>query len=251
MQQLSRYLLTGLICFFISCGEIPSEDETIDFNEKGIVLINEGKYEEALQAFLKALKKTTITRDSKGTIYRNISITYNELDKKDSAIHYSTLAFKCYPKNSADYLVNAADVDLLKGKTAKALTKLLKAVSLDPDDMSVNNTLGLLYLGEYDYEYTDLDKALIYNTRAFELNGSRVIEEVLARNYYRLENYEKAELHFENLVQKYPDMLSYALDMGMAKYKLNKKNEAEELFDMVIAKDSSYKEKVSSFIGNN
>lgn len=234
-----------------SCEQMPNENDAIDINQKGIELINAGKHQEALEAFLKAIKNPKLTKKSKGTIYRNIAITYNELDKKDSAIHYSTLAAKCFKKNSSDYLVNAADVDLLRGKTAPALTKLLKAVNLDPDEMSVNNTLGLIYLGEYDDAFTDLDQALIYNSKAFEISGSRVIEEVLARNYYRMENYEKAELHFEHLVQNYPDMISYALDMAMTKYKLNKLAEADKLFVQVIAKDSSYKETIDTFKENN
>ena len=180
-----------------------------------------------------------------------IAITCNELNKKDSAIHYSTLAAKCYQKNSSGYLLNAADVDLLKGKTARALAKLLRAVSMDPDEMTVNNTLGLIYLGEYDDAFTDLDKALVYNVKSFSLNGSRVIEEVLARNYYRMQQYEKAEMHFEHLVQNYPDMISYALDMAMTKHKLNKLVEADKLFVQVIAKDSAYKETIDTFKENN
>jgi tetratricopeptide (TPR) repeat protein len=251
MRKLWLHILTGFILLLASCGPMPAKDNATDINQKGIELINAGKYEEALQAFLQAIKNPGITKDSKGTIYRNIAITYNQLNKIDSAIHFSTLAFKCYQKNSSDYLVNAADVDLLKGKTARALAKLQKAVSLNPDEMAVNNTLGLIYLGEYDDTFIDLDKALIYNTKAFELNESRVIEEVLARNYYRLGNYEKAELHFEHLVQNHPDILSYALDMGMVKHKLNKQEEAERLFDRVISKDSTYKETIDIFKENN
>jgi tetratricopeptide (TPR) repeat protein len=251
MKKLLLYGLSGLLLFLFSCGQIPTEDNAIDANEKGIELINAGKYEEALEAFLKAIKNPKLTKESKGTIYRNIAITYNQLEKTDSAIHFSTLAFKCFRKNSPDYLVNAADVDLLNGKTPLALAKLLKAINLDPDEMAVNNTLGLIYLGEYDNAFTDLDKALKYNLKAFETNGSRVIEEVLARNYYKLEDYEKAELHYEHLHQNYPDMISYTMDMGMAKHKLKKKKEADRLFDEVIAKDSSYKETIDTFKENN
>ncbi len=251
MKKLIIYCLSGLLLFFVSCVETPTEDNAIDVNEKGIELINSGKYEEALQAFLKAIKNPALTKKSKGTIYRNIAITYNQLEKTDSAIHFSTLAAKCYRKNSFDYLVNAADVDLLRGKTDIALAKLLRAVDLEPDEMSVNNTLGLIYMGEYDDAHTDLEKALQYNLKAFETNGGRIIEEVLARNYYNMENYKEAELHYEHLLQNYPDMVSYSLNMGMTKHKLKKKKEADKLFDDVIAKDSSYQETIDVFKENN
>ena len=117
--------------------------------------------------------------------------------------------------------------------------------------MSVNNTLGLIYMGEYDDAHTDLDKALQYNLKAFETNGGRIIEEVLARNYYNMGNYAQAELHYEHLLQNYPDMVSYSLNMGMTKHKLKKKKDADQLFDFVITKDSSYKETIDIFKENN
>ena len=251
MKKLIIYCLSGLLLLFVSCVQKPTEDNAIDVNEKGIELINSGKYEEALQAFLKAIKNPALTKKSKGTIYRNIAITYNQLEKTDSAIHFSTLAAKCYKKNSFNYLVNAADVDLLRGKTDVALAKLLRAADLEPDEMSVNNTLGLIYMGEYDDAHTDLDKALKYNLTAFETNGGRIIEEVLARNYYNMENYTQAALHYEHLLQNHPDMVSYSLNMGMTKHKLKKKKEADQLFDFVITKDSSYKETIDIFKENN
>ena len=251
MKKLIIHCLSGLLLLFVSCGETPTEDNAIDVNEKGIALINSGKYEEALQAFLKAVKNPALTKKTKGTIYRNIAITYNQLAKTDSAIHFSTLAAKCYRKNSFDYLVNAADVDLLRKKTDIALAKLLRAAALEPDEMSVNNTLGLIYMGEYDDAHTDLYKALQYNLKAFETNGGRIIEEVLARNYYNMGNYAQAELHYEHLLQNYPDMVSYSLNMGMTKYKLKKKKDADQLFEFVIAKDSSYKETIDTFKENN
>jgi tetratricopeptide (TPR) repeat protein len=66
-----------------------------------------------------------------------------------------------------------------------------------------------------------------------------------------MENYTKAELHYEHLLQNYPDMVSYSLNMGMTKQKLKKNKEADQLFDEVIAKDSTYKETIENFKDNN
>lgn len=252
MKKLFLLLISGPVLLLFSCMQ-PTEKEpdAVALNEQGVELINDGKHELALPLFLKAIKDRKLPEETRGTIYRNISLTYNQLNKKDSAIHFSTLAAKSFRKNSYDYLINAADVDLLRGKTAPALTKLLKAQNLDPDEMSVNNTLGLLYMGEYDEAHTDLDKALVYNLKAFEINASRNIEEILALNYYNMGNYEKAELHYEHLNQNYPDMISYTLDLGLTKLKLKKKKEADKLFDEVIAKDSSYRGTIDLFKENN
>ncbi len=247
MKKLFLYSIYGSLILLASCIQGAAEEDPIKLNEQGVEMINAGKNDSALQIFLKAIRNPKLSKEYKGTIYRNIALTYNQLEKKDSAIHFSTLAAKCYRKNSFDYLVNAADVDLLKGKTALALSKLLKAADREPDEMTVNNTLGLIYMGEYDDAFIDLDKALKYNLKAFETSGTRILEEVLARNYYQL----SAELHFEHLHENYPDMISYTLDMGMTKHKLKKKAEGDKLFDEVIAKDSSYRETIDIFKEDN
>jgi len=245
------WFVASLLFIIFSCKPGLQEEDAVKVNQEGIAYMNAGKYEAALQAFLKAVQSPRLSKESKGTIYRNIALTYNELEKKDSAIHFSTLASKCYYKNSFDYLLNAAEVDILTGKTANALDRLLKAVKLDPEDMAVNNSLGLIYLGDYDATLTDFDKALIYNSKAFEVSGSRVTEEVLARTYYRMENYKEAEVHYESLLEKHPDITSYLLAMGMIKFKEHKKEEAEGMFEKVLAADSSYKETIEVFKINN
>lgn len=251
MKKLFVFFITSLLLFLFSCKDSLYEKDAIKINQEGIVFMNAGKYELALHAFLRAIKSPRLSKDSKGTIYRNIALTYNELEKKDSAIHFSAVAAKCYRKNSFDYLLNLAEVDILTGKTAIALARLLKAVKIDPEDMAVNNSLGLIYMGDYDQTLTDLDKALTYNSKAFEISGSRVTEEVLARTYYKMEDYEKSELHFEHLLENHPDIISYSLDMGMIKLKLKKRAAADRFFDKVLASDSSYKETINIFKQNN
>jgi tetratricopeptide (TPR) repeat protein len=251
MKKLFALFIAVLLLFQFACKNSAPENSINEINQQGIEFMNAGKYDSALLSFFKAIEIPGIPKDSKGTIYRNIALTYKEMSKPDSTIHFSTLAAKCYAKSSFNYLVNTADVDLAKGKIAVALTKLNKAVNIYPNEMIVNNTLGLIYMGEYDESFTNLDKALRYNSKAFELNGGRVTEDLLARTFYKMENYEKAELHFEHLLENYPDMISYPLNTGMIKFKLKKIAEADELFDKVLLLDSSYKETIDVFKTNN
>lgn len=213
--------------------------------------MNEGKYELAVQSFTEAVKNQKLTLATKGAIYRNLAISYSSLANTDSALHFSTLAAKCYQKNSYDYLVNMAEVDLLTGRMDKALAGLLRAAKLEPDDMAVNNTLGLIYLGEYDDAYTDLETALKHNKKAFEYKRDPVTEELLGRNYYFLEDYENAEIHFNHLLNNKPDVINYLLYAGMIKYKQKKMPEADLLFNKIIIRDSSYTETIDNFRNNN
>lgn len=246
-----KSLVTGFIFILFSCNHIPTEADAVKKNQEGVTYMNEGKYTQALTAFKEAIKNPKLSTISKGTIYRNMALAFHELLKIDSSIHYSTLAAKCYRKNSYDYLVNMASVDLLTGKTSAALSRLLKAAAMNPDDMAVNNTLGLIYLGDYDDDYADPEKALQYNKKAFEAANNRITEDILGRNYYDLGNYELAEMHYEKIHDQYPDVLTYKLNIGMIKFKLKKMLEADLMFSKVIAEDSSYKETIEIFKENN
>lgn len=251
MKKILPVICTGMLLFLFSCKNGLKQEDAIQINQEGIGFMNAGQYQQALQSFFRAIASPRLSKEDKGTIYRNIALTYVELDIKDSAAHFSTLAAKCYRKNSYDYLLNMSEVELLSGKTSSALNLLLKAVKIDPEDMAVNNSLGLIYLGDYDEDLIDLDKALMYNSKAFEISGSRVTEDVLGRTFYKMENYEKAETHYAHLLKDYPDMASYLVNMGMIKYRLKKRNEAEVYFEKGIRQDSSYKETISIFKLNN
>ncbi len=244
-------ITTLLILTLISCGPLPGKDDAIKQNQKGIDYMNAGKYELALQEFTEAIRNPNLTNISKGTIYRNMALTYHELNNNDSSVHYYTIAAKTYRKNSYDYILNMASVDMLTGKTNIALAKLTKAVTLNPDDLSVNNTLGLIYLGDYGEQFADAEKAFLYNKKAFDISGGRITEDILGRNYYELKHYELAEMHYENVHNQYPAVLTYTLNLGMIKYKLNKKPEGDAFFKKVLAQDSSYKETIETFKINN
>ena len=234
-----------------SCNQMPGENDAIKQNQKGINYMNDGKYELALKEFIEAVKNPKLQDYAKGTIYRNIALTYGELEKTDSSIHYYTIAAKLFKKNSYDYLVNMASVDLHKGQTQNALTKLLKASAMNPEDLSVNNSLGLIYLGDNGDEFADPEKALPYNKKADAISSNRITQDILGRNYYDLGNYQTAEMYYEKIHNQYPEILSYTLSTGMIKYKLKKVQDADRLFEQVIAQDSSYRQTIEIFKENN
>jgi len=246
-----KTLLAALVFTILSCGPAPTENDAIQQNQKGVELMDAGKPELALQEFMASLENPKLTKLSKGTIYRNIALAYDDLKKRDSSLHYYTIAAKSFTKNSYDYLVNMASVDLMTGRMSEALTRLTKAAAMSPDDLSVNNTLGLIYMGDYDEAYTDAEKALVYNKKAFDMDRGRITENILARNYYELEKYELAETHFENILKQYPADVDCNFSNGMIKYKLKNKAEGDKLFEKVLALDSTYKEAIDIFRENN
>lgn len=223
-----------------SCSQVVSEIEAIKMNNRGLIELNSGRHKEAINLFQEAIVSKSLSTNTRSTIYRNIAQVYMDMQVQDSAIHYSTLAATCYPTNTYDFLVNMADVHILKGKINPAINTLNKAYKMKPNDLAVNNSLGLIYLGEYDYEYMDVEKALPFNKKAFEINQDRNTEYVLAKNYFELGRFSDAEVHFKNLYIQYPENLDHAMFLGMTKYQLNNKKQAEELWNEVLAVDSSY-----------
>jgi tetratricopeptide (TPR) repeat protein len=251
LNKMKDLILISTILLLASCGQIMTETESRKNNEQGLKELNAGNFDQAIISFKKAIKSKTLSIETRAQIYRNIAQTFSEKRQLDSSIYYSQLAAYCYDKNSYEYLVNIADIELLKGKTKEALDNLILAYEKNPNKLEVNNSLGLIYLGDYGEEFLDAKKALKYNQKAFESNKDRITEDVLGRNYFQLGDYVNAEKHFENISLKYPDIIPIKLSLGMIKFKLNKHKEADILFNNAIKADSSLIYTIKAFKDEN
>ena len=251
MKNIQLKLTLGLLIVLTSCGQVMTEMEAMRRNEQGLAELDAGHLDKAIISFKVAIKSPQLSTETKAQVYRNIAQTFIEMKQQDSSIHYSTLAANCYDKNSYEYLANISDVEIVTGKTADAIVKLQKAVRMKPNELAANNTLGLIYLGDYGLEFADFEKALQFNKKAFEINNDRITEYVLARNYFEIGQYENSEKHFENLNQKYPENILIPLSLGMVKFKLNKRQEANQIWSIVEQTDSSYHYIIQDFIEEN
>lgn len=248
---MKNLILISTILLLASCGQIMKEAESRKNNAKGLKELNEGKFDDAILSFKIAIKNPNLSTETRATIYRNIAITFNEKRQEDSSIYYSKLAANCYDRNSYEYLVNISDINLLTGKTQEALNNLNLAYEKKPNELEVNNSLGLIYLGDYGLEFLDARRALKFNQKAFEINKDRITEDVLGRNFFELGDFDKAETHFKKLSIEYPEILMYKLNLGMIKFKLNKLEEADNLFDEVVKVDSNMINTIKAFRNEN
>ncbi len=222
--------------------------ESIKANQKALSYLNDGDYSNAIKHFKLALNAQPIDLETHQIILRNIAISYYDSDQVDSSIFYFQKAIDISPKNTYDYYVNQADVDLLVNRVDDAITNLKRARSISPDELEVNNTLGLIFLGEYGDKYIDYDRALTYNIKVAEISNDRATATVLARNYYYLKKYEKAELLFTELNKKYPSLLDYQYWLGVTKYGKGEIDVAKEILTDLISKDSSYSNVLSDIL---
>ncbi len=109
------------------------------FYRQGISHLNEGKWDEALVQFNKALDLEPDQPDYLG----DRAVAYFQLGKKDLAMIDLNQAQKIDPKNPYRYSSRAFVKDSL-GDTKGAITDYEKAIELDPEDAIAYNNLGML-----------------------------------------------------------------------------------------------------------
>ncbi len=194
-----------------SCNNLTATNDAMNLNEKGLALSQQREYGQAIALFLKAADTKGVSNSNKSEFFRNAAIAYAESMVADSARYYYMKAATANSKDVYQYNVNMADVHLIDEKYADALTCLEKAWAINSNEIAVNNSLGLLYLGEYDPEILDPAKALKYNLRAHQINNDRSTKYVLAKNYYQLADLDNAERLFDELHRDFPNDSEYLM----------------------------------------
>lgn len=243
IKSLSFFLL---LASFASCNLLTRE-AALKKNEEALAKLNQGNHEEAILLFKEALKTPFLKKAERGTVFRNISLAFSAMEQSDSMLYYVERAADCFPEGSYGHLINTADANLIKGRVKTAIGELEEAYEKEPGGLEVNNLLGVIYMGFYDYDYYDPEKALRYNQKAFELARDHSTQEVLARNYHMLGKYEMAESHYTKLVANYPQFTYNYVGLGYAIYELGREEEAEAHFNTALAADSSLYEDIYYF----
>ncbi|MBC9813403.1 hypothetical protein H9Y05_13070 [Crocinitomicaceae bacterium CZZ-1] len=211
MKFLFIALATSLT--MLSSCNLTSTNDAMDLNEKGLALSQQREYQQAIALFIKAADTKGISNSNKSEFLRNAAIAYAESMVADSARYYYMKAATANPKDVYQYNVNMADVHIIDEKYADALTCLEKAWAVNSNEVAVNNSLGLLYLGEYDPEIFDPAKALKYNLKAHQINNDRSTKYVLAKNYYQMADFDNCERLFDELHRDFPDDSEYLMSL--------------------------------------
>lgn len=239
---MNRFILISIFSIFIilfSCQQIMNEGEAFSKNNSGLEYLNNGQIDEAIDAFRDASKLSS-SKDFKTNYLRNLAVAFHEINRLDSSRLYFFTAATLNKENSMDYLINMADVNLIDGEVLKAISKLEKAIENGGEGLQTFNSLGLIYYGHYGLEYQNLDKAIKFNKKAYEINKDRITEDLLARTYYEADILDKAEHHFMKLNNTYSDFLDYYYYLGLIKHKTGYIEEGKYILNMVVQKDSLY-----------
>lgn len=212
MQKLKIAFIICLCLAVLGCDKIQDSLKTNEHKNEikntfaqSQELQDRGNNTAAIANFKKIEADPAATNQQKASALRYISLSYYEAGDYQSSGEYAAKAAAYYSVNSYYYLVNMADADLMQGRVASARDRLEQAVKIDPHQLSANNVLGLLYMGDNGKQYTDFKKALEFNQAAFDIAPGRVTQIVLVRNLIKLEQYSKAKINLDELKLKYPN----------------------------------------------
>lgn len=213
--------------------------------------------------------------------YEYLALVYTSLEKFDLAIGALNKATRIDPENK-ELFIKLGDVHVMRNHNYQAIPVYLKALELDPKDEFVAKSLGLCYfkveklkeakyylklaknyglvdmqlfecLGQICSQINQPDSSTIYFNEALKLlkpdNGTIFsIKESIGRNYYSMDNFEKAiEIFNEALELDLVDefWISYKknkliIDIAaIYQDKLNNKFKAIEYYEKVIEPEIS------------
>lgn len=229
-----RTVIPIIICFFaFSCKTDNSTYEAYRLNEEGSRLFEAGKTEEAIKLYYQATSYTSVHDSNKAIYFANLANAYSTLNNTDSAKFYYKQAIRISPKGSVSYYANHAQVSLIDNQIEKALHSLEKSYQFDSNNVTVNNLIGLIYLGIFDMNLYDPEKALPYNLKTVELVNNVNANIVLAKNYYYLEMTEKAAELYRELHRDYPDNIDYLFTIAMMEQELGNESKVNYYLEKI------------------
>lgn len=183
-------------------------DHADAFNGRGVALTRQGEFHEALEQYRQALRR----QDSNG-IRMNMALTYYVMGERQTAdrLFQKVAAADEMYMELFDFLATVGEaqdsydigVSYLRQKRLDAAQEHLKeALGADPQYADAVNAMGVLltYRGQY----------------------------------------EEALGHFERAVALEPERLGFQLNVALVHYLMGERDEADVLYQQVIAQDSSY-----------
>ena len=187
------------------------------FFKQGTQSLELNEFENALLKFRSSLEYKA-DESLQASIYRNMSIAYQNLNQIDSASMYSQKGYEVAPSDSYIFYINRAEYNLFNNNVNKSIKDLKLAKSLNPYQMEVYHTLCLIYSGEYGDAYFDPILAEFYAKKSFKMKPSNTTKEQLGSVYFQNEKYKEAVRIFNDLYKKNPSNKKIEFYLGQCLY---------------------------------
>ena len=214
-----RITFVSLLLFtliFTACNE-ENDPKAEAFFRAGTKKIESNETENALLNFRSALRFKS-TELLQATIYRNMSIAFQNIEQLDSASYYSQRGYKVAPEYSYIFYINRAEYNLLTNNVFASIKDLKLAISLDPKQMEVYHSLCLIYSGEYGDAYFNPSLSEFYAKKSYKLKPSKTTKAQLGSIYFQNEKYKEAVSIFKELYTKEPTNKKFEFFLGQCLY---------------------------------
>lgn len=178
--------------------------------EKAVEAYNLGDSENAIQLYNEALALGKFENGNNITILMNLALAYESIGDSVGAIRtYRIVQSKVKP-TGAEFSVAKGKIALL-GEFMDVKTAMLAfkaAILLEPSNFEANNTLALIYMGEYGSEFKDLQEALKLNSKMKDIAPENTNVRInLAMNFLELGQVKYALEHLEYVLSVQPQSL--------------------------------------------
>jgi tetratricopeptide (TPR) repeat protein len=233
----------------ISCDQAKNDLKANLLNNTGVDFMENKNYESAYVKFHESLALSP-GMETRVQLFRNLSTCHFFLENKDSALHYSKLAYESSKVNSFAYHLNKGEYLMLNNKITPALAEFEKAKAKNGQAMEVYNNLSLIYDGSFGEKYMDLPKALENAKMAYKLNPSPTMKEELASIYFEMDTYEKSNALYQELMNEFPEIKMYQFEYGLSLYFSGDEEKGLEMMEEAAARDTECNEMLNTLFEN-
>lgn len=181
---MKRLLLILLICTLVIVLGCGKKDQPVSkpiepkvntnaelaatLHQEGIKLYEEGKYQEAINAWLKENELTP----NKANVHNNIGMAYRKLKDLETAMKYHKKALEIDPNyGHAHYDMGLAYYDLKKYEEAASAFQKAAALNVNDIDAHYSLALALLNLKEYQRAKASLERVIGLNPSFRDAQG--------------------------------------------------------------------------------
>jgi tetratricopeptide (TPR) repeat protein len=234
-RRIARWGWCLLLAYAVGFNLLASVEAIAEANYfTGNILVKQGRVNEALEHFQKALA----LEPGSAAFHGGLGTAYYQKKRMDEAIVQYQKALEIKPDfaEAAEAHNNLGYALLQKERVNEAITHFQKALEIEPDFAEAHNTLGdcLFQIGR-------VDEAIVQYQKALEIKPDFVeAQNNLGYSLFQIGRVNEAITHFQKALEINPDFAEAQNNLGYSLLQKGRVNEAITHFQKALAIQQSY-----------